>query len=76
MPLIGPRRFRFLVEVEVPRRASHAETKQYVADAISEMKGSLEPPNEDNNYTGNPLWELRLTKIRKTRKRGWERRRQ
>jgi hypothetical protein len=29
---------------------------EYVSDALQSWAGSLEPPNEDNDWTGDSMW--------------------
>lgn len=53
-----PRRERYIVELIRPEGVSVAEMKEYIDNAVSSWCGQFEPPNEDNNYTGNPLFDL------------------
>jgi len=65
-------RVRFIVSFELPPAATIKECREYVEDAVSSMKGSREPPNQDNCWTGDPVWgidsdTITVTHIRKSR---------
>jgi len=39
-----------------PEGADVMDVASFVLDALSSYGGGLEPPNEDNNWTGDPMF--------------------
>lgn len=55
----------YRVVVEVPAEATLTEVREYVRDAVSCHRGSLEPPNEENKYTGDLCFALECVSVRR-----------
>lgn len=58
---------RLIVELECPTGASMQDIQDYVSDAVASWRGGLEPPNDGNAYTGNPMWGLDRDTVRVSR---------
>jgi len=48
----------FIVTFELPDGATLSAARNYVLDSVSTWCGSLEPSNADNDYSGNPMFDL------------------
>jgi hypothetical protein len=50
-----------------PKDCSVNRLKAYIAEAVHAWSGQYEPPNEENNWTGDPLfgWEPNIVVRRK-----------
>lgn len=58
------RRVSVIVSVDLPPGAWPRDIYDYVKDAVTTMWGSYEPPNQENDFTGHPLWRLTNHNIR------------
>ena len=56
----------FRVTVQMPKNVSIRDMQNYIRDAVGTMKGSLEPPHEENNWTGDPLLNLKWQSVKVT----------
>lgn len=58
---------RFETDSEKPPNAM----RNYIRDALETWSGQLEPPNEDNEFEGDPMWgthsmtHIRINKLPK-----------
>ena len=57
----------YTITLTRPSACSVNRLKAYIADAVQAWSGQFEPPNEENNWTGDPLfgWEPDIVVRRK-----------
>lgn len=48
----------YTITLTRPPGVSINAMKRYIAEAVRGWKGGFEPPNEQNGWTGNPLFNL------------------
>jgi hypothetical protein len=50
------KRFRIIAVMEVDDAVTPEDLTEYTADALKSWGGQFEPPNEWNDWTGDPLF--------------------
>lgn len=55
----------YIVKVNRPDNCPITTMIDHIYNAVSSMSGSYEPPNDDNGYTGHPLFPEVPCKVRR-----------
>ena len=55
---------QFLVTLDVPEGATIASVQRYVKDAVRTWHGSLEPAMKENDYEGDPMFNLNARSVK------------